>query len=223
MPVGPEWHEHGRYEAADGDRCALMECDGLWVMMWSYAPPHGPQIVSYGPDREAATLVYHRARRWAKREAPLAYDRPSCFSASGAPCGFGACREDDARTAAANDLMAIDQELGLYPEPVANGTVREIRHEVRVDLPADMRPMKTFTGRRRKPVGLRLQYGVTQGVTRVDITVEFHNAAELFPPVMTMPAWMREIVNRHRPADVDNPLPDRRTGMGGWPLGMETR
>lgn len=100
----------------------------------------------------------------------------------------------------------------------ANETVREIRYEVRVNLPDDMKPMKTFTGGRRKPVGLRLEYGITRGITRVDITVEFSNAAELFPPVMEMPAWLREIVDRHRPADVDNPLPDRRTGMGGWPL-----
>ena len=99
-------------------------------------------------------------------------------------------------------------------------TVREIRHYVRVDLPADMKPMKTATGGRRKPVGLRLDYAVSQGITRVDITVVFHNAAEHFPPVMEMPGWMREIVDRHRPADVDNPDADRRTGMGGWPLEM---
>lgn len=100
----------------------------------------------------------------------------------------------------------------------ARATVREIRYEVRIDLPAGMPPMKTFTGRRRKPCGLRLEYGVTRGITRVDIVVEYHNAAEHFPPVMEMPGWMRRIVDEHRPRDVDNPLPDRRTGMGGWPL-----
>jgi hypothetical protein len=99
-----------------------------------------------------------------------------------------------------------------------NETVREIRYEVRVGLPANMPPMKTATGRRRKPVGLRLEYGITQGITRVDVTVVFHDAAELFPPVMEMPTWMREIADRHRPVDVDHPMPDRRTGMGGWPL-----
>jgi hypothetical protein len=86
-----------------------------------------------------------------------------------------------------------------------------------VDL-TDAAPMKTITGRRRKPVGLRIHYGISQGVSRVDITVEFHNAAEHFPPTMEMPEWMRRIVEANRPADVDNPDEDRRTGMGGWPL-----
>lgn len=101
---------------------------------------------------------------------------------------------------------------------MSGATVREIRHEVRIDLPADMKPMKTFSGQRRKPTGLRLEYGISRGVTRVDVTVEFHNAAELFPPVLEMPAWMLRYVERHRPADVDLPMPDRRTGMGGWDL-----
>lgn len=101
---------------------------------------------------------------------------------------------------------------------MVNETVREIQHRVRVNLPADMPPMKTATGRRRKPLGLRLDYAVSRGITRVDITVEYHNEAEYFPPVAEMPAWMREIVDRHRPADVDSPDANRRTGMGGWPL-----
>lgn len=100
-------------------------------------------------------------------------------------------------------------------EPKAS--VREIRHEVRVNL-TDAAPMKTFTGRRRKPVGLRIEYGLTRGVTRVDVVVEFHDAAEHFPPVMEMPEWMRRIVEANRPRDVDHPDADRRTGMGGWPL-----
>jgi hypothetical protein len=100
-------------------------------------------------------------------------------------------------------------------EPKAS--VREISHEVRVDL-TDAAPMKTATGRRRKPVGLRIRYGLTRGVTRVDVTVEFHDAAETFPPVLEMPEWMSRIVEANRPADVDNPDDDRRTGMGGWPL-----
>jgi hypothetical protein len=97
-------------------------------------------------------------------------------------------------------------------------TVREIRYEVRVSLPDDMKPMKTMAGGRRKPVGLRLDYSITRGITRVDIVVEYATAAEHFPPVVEMPGWMREIVDRHRPADVDRPDANRRTGMGGWPL-----
>jgi hypothetical protein len=100
-------------------------------------------------------------------------------------------------------------------EPKAS--VREISHEVRVDL-TDAAPMKTATGGLRKPVGLRIHYGLSRGVARVDVTVEFHNAAEHFPPSCEMPEWMRRIVEANRPADVDNPDADRRTGMGGWPL-----
>jgi hypothetical protein len=95
--------------------------------------------------------------------------------------------------------------------------VREISHEVRVNLP-DRPVVKTFTGGRRKAYGLRIQYGIRQDVSRVDITVEFHNAAEHFPPVMEMPEWMRRIVEDNRPRDVDSPDSNRRTGMGGWPL-----
>jgi hypothetical protein len=96
-------------------------------------------------------------------------------------------------------------------------SVREISHHVRIDL-TDAPPIKTAAGRRRKPKGLRLDYGVSRGVHRVDVVVEFHNAAEHFPPSMEMPGWMRRIVEANRPADVDNPDADRRTGMGGWPL-----
>lgn len=99
--------------------------------------------------------------------------------------------------------------------------VREISHEVRVDL-TDAPPLKTFNGRRRKPVGLRIQYGARRDVSRVDITVEFRNSAEHFPPVSEMPEWMRRIVEANRPADVDSPDDDRRTGMGGWPLPAPT-
>lgn len=104
-------------------------------------------------------------------------------------------------------------------EPKAS--VREIRHEVRVNL-ADAQPLKTFTGRRRKPVGLRIQYGIRADISRVDVTVEFHDAAETFPPVMEMPGWMREIVDANRPADVDSPWEDRRTGTTGWDLAAPT-
>lgn len=105
---------------------------------------------------------------------------------------------------------------------MSDGRVREIRHEVRVDLPADMKPVKTATGLRRKPVGLRLEYGVSRSVSRVDIVVEYTKSAEHFPPVGEMPEWVQDYVDRNRPGDVDHPSPDRRTGMGGWPLDAPT-
>lgn len=105
--------------------------------------------------------------------------------------------------------------------PEMAATVREIKHEVRVDL-TDAAPMKTSTGRRRKPVGLRIQYGVRQDVSRVDIVLEFHNSAELLPPSCALPAELWAIVEANRPADVDSPDPDRRTGMGGWDLPAPT-
>jgi hypothetical protein len=74
----------------------------------------------------------------------------------------------------------------MGPTTEVTATVREISHEVRVDL-ADAPPLKTITGRRRKPVGLRIQYGARRDVSRVDVTVEFHNSAEHFPPVGEMP------------------------------------
>ncbi|MER7487975.1 hypothetical protein ABTY20_19115 [Streptomyces sp. NPDC126497] len=100
-------------------------------------------------------------------------------------------------------------------------SVREIDHEVRVDL-TDAPPVKTATGRRRKPMGLRIRYGARRDVSRVDITLEFRSSAEHFPPVGEMPGWMRRIVEANRPRDVDHPDDDRRTGMGGWPLPVTT-
>lgn len=101
-------------------------------------------------------------------------------------------------------------------EPTA-ASAREIRHKVLIDL-TDAPPLETATGRRRKPVGLRIEYGLRRDVSRVDVTVEFHNAAEHYPPSMTMPGWMRVIIEANQPRDVDSPDEDRRTGMGGWPL-----
>jgi hypothetical protein len=134
---------------------------------------------------------------------------------------------------------AAEQCYGFESNPVAPGlcagchepkedhpvrvtaSVREVKHTVHVDL-ADAPPLKTAGGRRRKPVGLRIYYGIRQDVQRVDVTVEFRDSAELFPPSCEMPEWMSEIIAEHRPRDVDNPDDDRRTGMGGWPLPAPT-
>lgn len=96
-------------------------------------------------------------------------------------------------------------------------TVREISHRVHIDLP-DRPVIKTPCGGRRKLYGLRLDYGIRRDVSRVDVDLVFHNSAEHFPPEGGMPEWLRRIVDAHRPADVDSPDANRRTGMGGWPL-----
>lgn len=97
-------------------------------------------------------------------------------------------------------------------------TVREIQHRVRVDLPADAPKLRDPVGRLRRPTGLRLEYGVRRDVARVDVTVEFRNSASHWPPTAGLPDWLRRIIDAHRPADVDNPDANRRTGVDGWPL-----
>lgn len=99
--------------------------------------------------------------------------------------------------------------------PEVTASVREVSHEVHVDL-TDAPPLKTAGGRRRKPTGLRIRYGIGPYVHRVDIVVEYRDAAEHFPPAGEMPGWMSRVVEDSRPRDVDDPSERRRTGMGGW-------
>lgn len=103
------------------------------------------------------------------------------------------------------------------PEPQVAATVREIRHHVRIDL-THAPPLTNTIGRTRKPYGLRLDYALRRDITRVDIVVEWEDAAEWWPPAAEMPDWLRQIVDKYRPADVDEPDADRPTGMGGWPV-----
>lgn len=96
-------------------------------------------------------------------------------------------------------------------------STREIRHEARIDL-TDAPTLTDCTGRKRKPFGLRLTYGLRRDITRVDIVIEWEDSAELWPPVSEMPDWLRQIIDNNRPGDVDSPDSNRPTGMGGWPV-----
>lgn len=96
-------------------------------------------------------------------------------------------------------------------------TVREVHHRVRIDL-TDAPKLTNLVGRTRQPIGLRLEYGLRRDITRVDITVEWSDAAELWPPAADMSDWLRRTIDAHRPADVGEPSSDRPTGMGGWPV-----
>ncbi|MFK0018207.1 hypothetical protein [Streptomyces sp. NPDC090798] len=96
-------------------------------------------------------------------------------------------------------------------------TVREIRHEVRIDL-TDAPKLTNIVGNTRRPLGLRLIYGLRADITRVDITIEYDDAAEHWPPVADMPEWLSQIIEEQRPRDVDAPNDFRPTGMGGWAI-----
>lgn len=96
-------------------------------------------------------------------------------------------------------------------------SVREIHHRIRIDLTGAPK-LTNLAGRTRVPVGLRLDYGLRQDVSRLDIVIEWDDAAELWPPAADMPTWLRQIIDAHRPVDVDDPDIPRPTGMGGWPI-----
>jgi hypothetical protein len=100
--------------------------------------------------------------------------------------------------------------------PEVAATVRELRYTVHVDL-TDAPPITTAFSKGRRPAALILEYGIRRDVHRLDITVQWRNGhREHFPPDREMPGWLRPIVKANRPRDVDDPRPDRRTGMGGW-------
>jgi hypothetical protein len=103
--------------------------------------------------------------------------------------------------------------------PIA--AVREIQHQVRIDL-TDAPTLTDCTGRKRKPFGLRLTYGMRRDVARIDVVIEWEDSAQLWPPVSEMPDWLQQIIDDHQPADVDGPVEPRPTGMGGWPLKRRT-
>lgn len=98
-----------------------------------------------------------------------------------------------------------------------DSTVREIRHEIRIDL-TDAPTLTNLTGRTRKPFGLRLTYGIREDIARVDIAIEWEDTAERWPPAADMPSWLRNLINEYRPRDVDNAPEVRPVGLGGWPL-----
>lgn len=109
----------------------------------------------------------------------------------------------------------------MTTDPVTSA-VHEIRHEVRIDL-TDAPKLTDLTGRRRTPIGVHLIYGLRRDITRVDIAIQWapiqgEGQAQLWSPAHEMPDWLRQIVDRYRPRDVDEPEEDRPTGAGGWPI-----
>lgn len=77
-------------------------------------------------------------------------------------------------------------------------TVREAHRDVRINLDTPQ-PFTDICGRTRKVYGLRLQFDRTPTVDRTTITVEFKDSASLVCPVETVPPWMQEIVDAHKP------------------------
>jgi len=71
-----EWEMRGHYETVVGDRVTLLELNGHWAVLWSYAYPHnGTQLVSYGEhggkavdvfttSRERESLAFDSRQRW---------------------------------------------------------------------------------------------------------------------------------------------------------------
>ncbi|MCX4703905.1 hypothetical protein [Streptomyces sp. NBC_01373] len=112
-------------------------------------------------------------------------------------------------------MRQIRDALG-HPPTVAS-SVHEIRHEVRIDL-TDAPPLADLVGRRRKPVGVHLIYGLRRDISRVDVAVQWEDEAQWWSPSCEMPGWLRRIVDRYRPSDVDEPDEGRPTGRGGWPV-----
>ncbi len=101
-------------------------------------------------------------------------------------------------------------------------SVYEVRHEVRVDL-INAPKLTNVIGRVRKPVGLRITYGLRRDIARVDLVVNYESEAELWPPAAEMPDWLNQVIEDHRPSDVDEPEVTRPTGMGGWALSRAKR
>ena len=105
------------------------------------------------------------------------------------------------------------------PNPTTS--VHEIRYEVRIEL-ADAPKLTNLSGRRRKPIGVHLIYGLRRDITRVDIAIQWEDEASLWSPSHEMPDWLRQIIDDHLPRDVDEPEDDRPTGAGGWPIRSTT-
>jgi hypothetical protein len=68
-----DWTPEGRFETADGDRCALMTNDDRAAVMWSYTSNFVPQFTEYVRSSDART-AFRLMRDSARSKAPLAYD-----------------------------------------------------------------------------------------------------------------------------------------------------
>jgi hypothetical protein len=78
------------------------------------------------------------------------------------------------------------------------GTVRQVQHRVSIDLD---RPQEftDLVGRTRKVLAVRIEYGLSSIADRVDVVVEYADAAALVPPVADKPDWMQTLIAEHKP------------------------
>jgi hypothetical protein len=109
-------------------------------------------------------------------------------------------------------------------ENTVNERVREASAEVRIDLEAPRPVLRDAFGRMRQVHGVRVQYARrSDGVVRTDVTVEYRDAARIVPGAEDAPAWLRELVDRHRPAAMlDTVAGDvQRVGRGSFPMAAE--
>jgi len=99
-------------------------------------------------------------------------------------------------------------------------SVREVQHTICIDI-EDAPAVPVAGGRHHKPRGLRISYGRRRDIDRVDLIVEFHGFAQLWPPSQPLPNWLADLVEVHRPTDVDDPQENRRPGLGGLSVRKE--
>lgn len=77
-------------------------------------------------------------------------------------------------------------------------TVTEIHHRICLDLDTPQ-PFTDLLGRTRQVHGLRIEYGLSPIAHRVDVVVEYQDSAQLIPPAASIPAWIRTLIDQHKP------------------------
>lgn len=77
-------------------------------------------------------------------------------------------------------------------------TIRRIDHTVHIDLDTP-KPFTDICGRTRLVHALRIEYSLSPIAHRVDVVVEYKDAANLVPPVCDIPDWMQQRIDAHKP------------------------
>jgi hypothetical protein len=77
-------------------------------------------------------------------------------------------------------------------------TVSQVQHRVSLDLHTPQ-PLTDILGRTRLVQSVRIEYGLSSITDRVDVVVEYEDCAQLLPPVTPIPAWLRTLIDQHRP------------------------
>lgn len=84
-----EWRVIGHFDTPEGDRTSLLELNGQWAVLFSYAPPFsgGVQLLAY-PGEGSARRTFRDARSNALRRhgalSPDRYDKPADLEPTGA-------------------------------------------------------------------------------------------------------------------------------------------